>query len=83
MGAKHFSRSGNHENSLWSVLGKCKLINFFCEDVAIEAPDPLDPKSILSRVLNKESEIQATGPPRSDAGVGIGMLRGISLRSAN
>ena len=26
---------------------------------------------------------QATGPPRSDAGVGIGMLRGISLLSAN
>ena len=25
---------------------------------------------------------QATGPPRSDAGVGIGMLRGISLLSA-
>ena len=26
---------------------------------------------------------QATGPPRSDAGVGLGMLRGISLLSAN
>ena len=26
---------------------------------------------------------QATGPLRSDAGVGIGMLRGISLLSAN
>ena len=26
---------------------------------------------------------QATGPPRSDAGVGIGMLKGISLLSAN
>ena len=26
---------------------------------------------------------QATGPPRTDAGVGIGVLRGISLLSAN
>ena len=26
---------------------------------------------------------QATGPPQSDAGVGIGMLRGIPLLSAN
>ena len=47
------------------------------------APDSPDSNQLKKKWMPEQLTTQATGPPRSDAGVGIGMLRGSPLLSAN